>query len=64
MSTTVAGLASVLIDPVSITVSGMLLEVERGALVTPTSSGASCTRSSFIFEVTTGASDFKVQTEY
>ena len=60
MSTTSAGLAGALIDPVSIVVIGPLSEDEGGAFVTPMIVGESWTRSSLISKITTGASDVEV----
>ena len=61
MSTIGAGLADALIDPVSATVAGKLSAEEEGALVTLMIVDASWTRRSFIFEVTTGASNIEVR---
>ena len=55
---TVIAAIGALLDPISMTVIGVLLEVKGGALVPPKSTGASWIRSCLISEVTTGASGF------
>ena len=60
MSIIGVGLAGMFINTVTTIVEGTLPQVKGGTLITPMSAGASCTRSSFISEVTTRALDIEV----
>ena len=63
MSTTGAGLAGVLIDPVSTVVASAVSKNEGSALVTLIIVGTSWNRSVLLYKVTIEASDIEVRAE-